>query len=140
MLEKMIKVMMLWFVACVVIIGSAMKTADANDVYLYTRDDIEYYATSASKLTNPDLPDGFFVRMVGVKNGETVDRMTYLFIHEGNPYYALDGNPYYTLVNGNDGFRSNLDAVNALYRGSYRERGHVADNSYASMVYYHYAR
>lgn len=117
MFKKMVKTMVLWISVCVVIIGSTMETVDAKDVYLYTQNGMDYYSIAANDLTNPELPEGFFVHMVGVKDGKATDKMTYLFIIKGDPHYALDGNPYYVLVNGNDSMGSTLDAVAALVRG-----------------------
>jgi len=110
---------------CISFAFSLAKIANANDVYIFTRDNMDYYITYASQYS-VDGNTGFLAFLVGVQNGKAADKVTYVFFYGKMPKYIV--------TNGHDRWYWGR----ALRTGDYREYDYVANNSYARTLYNFY--
>ena len=110
---------------CFTVAFSANATANANDVYIFTRDNMDYYITYASQYS-VDGNTGFLAFLVGVQNDKAADKVTYVFFYGKMPKYIV--------TNGHNRW----DWGRALRTSEYREYDYVANNSYAQTLYNFY--
>jgi len=107
---------------CFAMVFSAHLTVNANDVYIFSRNGMDYYVTYASPYSI-DGNTGFLAFLVGVQNNKAADKATYVFFYGKSPKYIV--------TNGHDRWYWGR----ALRTGDYREYDYVANNSYAQTLY-----